>query len=318
MAAGNYAENVDVNKPLTILGAQAGQDANARFAAFTTTLASNGPKADASTESIVTAPSVDPEGDTGPPFDDLFRVTADNVTIDGFTIDGNNPALDQTNAVQIGGVNVDARRAVINVDDSNNFIPVNNLHVVNDVIQSLSARAGHQVVGDDTTPTHGDSIQGNVIRSFGELGVILFDGAYADVENNTINAPDDTDALQMQNFPNTGSSMTWSGNTITVGQDATGIVANLFYATGGVLNITGNTINAASGVTASDASGLTIGIYVISVQVSSTVELSGNTIGNLGGGGDLTRHRLLERGHDSWPERERRHYRQFASGDRTR
>jgi hypothetical protein len=44
VAAGTYAENVTINKALSLLGAQAGVNANTRFAAFTT--GPNGPKAD--------------------------------------------------------------------------------------------------------------------------------------------------------------------------------------------------------------------------------------------------------------------------------
>ena len=75
--------------------------------------------------------------------------------------------------------------------------------------------------------------------------------------------------------------MTWSGNNITVAQDDIGIIANLFYAPAGVLNINNNTINAATGVTA--ASDFTWGIYALSVQVGSTVSMSGNTVESAGG-----------------------------------
>jgi hypothetical protein len=68
------------------LGPQAGLDANTRFAAFASGV--DGPKANPASEAIVTAPFVDPTGSGGHPFDDLLRVTANDVTIDGFVLDG--------------------------------------------------------------------------------------------------------------------------------------------------------------------------------------------------------------------------------------
>ena len=79
--AGTYAENVDVNKPVTLLGAQAGQGTTARFTNFVSG------KANPGVESIITPPSVNTS--TG----DLVRIVSSNVTIDGFVVDGNNPTL---------------------------------------------------------------------------------------------------------------------------------------------------------------------------------------------------------------------------------
>jgi len=56
--AGTYAENVTINKSLILEGAQHGHDAATRFAAFTT--GGNGPKADTSIETVLTAPTVNP------------------------------------------------------------------------------------------------------------------------------------------------------------------------------------------------------------------------------------------------------------------
>jgi hypothetical protein len=124
-------------------------------------------------------------------------------------------------------------------------------------------------------------ISGNVLRNFAGAGVIVFGNAYADITNNTLDAPAGAIGLQLQNFFNAPGSMTWSGNQITVGQDGIGIHTNLFYAPGGVLNIAGNTVNAAAGVTG--ASDFTWGINVWSVQAGATVNVSDNTVGSSGG-----------------------------------
>ncbi len=277
VAPGTYAETLLINKQVTIEGAKAGQNANTRFSNFIS--GANGPKADPTQETVLTAPAVDPSGT------DLIRVTANNVTIDGLVIDGNNPSL-PTTAVVSDGVMVDARRGITNTD---NFVPVNNLVVQNDIIQNVSQRGVSLNNGTTGVPpsSSGNLISGNVIRNFGvdssviDAGIVLFNNAYADVKNNTI-----TDVLgqqillNMQNFSGTGS-MTWSGNVLTVNQDSVGITVNNFYANSGSVTISGNTVNASSAVLGSDDQ--TWGIYLASVQTDASVSLVGNTIGSSGG-----------------------------------
>jgi hypothetical protein len=280
VAADTYAENVTITKAITLLGNQAGQNANTRFAAFTTGV--NGPKADPTVETVLTAPTVNPSGGN-PGANDLIRVVANNITINGLVIDGNNPSL-AASPVQVGTINIDARRGIQNSDAKNNFFDINNLLIENNIIQNIAQR-GIELSNNATVST-GNLITGNVISNFGSgtanggLGIILFTNAYADITNNTIIDLLGETGVQLQNFYRNGA-MTWSGNDFTVGQDGIAIVANLFYAPSAVLNITNNTVNAAAGVTG--ASGFTMAVYVSSVQVGSTVNISGNTLGSTGG-----------------------------------
>jgi uncharacterized delta-60 repeat protein len=278
--AGTYAENVTINRSMTLLGAQTNADANTRVTAFT------GGKADGSVESIITAPTVDPGASAVAPFDDLISVTADNVTINGFTLDGNNAALDQTNATLVNGVAADARRGIDNIDASGNPITISGLTVENNIIQNVDDR-GISLFNNGVNPAVNDVIQGNVVRNFANNGIILFDDAYADVQNNTIDVPDNAIGLQLQNFFNTTGTMTWSGNNITVGDGAIGIHVNLFYGPDAVLNISGNQVNAAAD--AIGDTGLTWGINVWSVQTTATVSLTDNVIGSVNNGGEFDR-----------------------------
>jgi molybdopterin-binding protein len=125
VTAGVYIENVIVNKSVTLLGAKAGQDANARVAAFV------GGKADPAVESIIQPPVNNPTGGN-PGAMDLFRVLSSNVTLDGFVLDGNNASLGSSSIV-MDGVAAHARRGLTNIDSGDNFNPVNNLVVNNNI-----------------------------------------------------------------------------------------------------------------------------------------------------------------------------------------
>jgi hypothetical protein len=278
--AGTYPENVLVNKALTILGAKAGQNADTRFAAFVT--GPNGPKADPTVESILTAAVNDPFDDTTGV---MLAVLSDNVTIDGLVVDGNNPALGASARV-INGVNIHQDFGITNFNSDFSVVPnLNNLQAKNNIVQNINSEPISMF--NDGTVSSGLLFDGNVIRNFRSQGIILFNNAFADVTNNTVDVNgvrtgpgDPAIGMQVQNFSANGT-MTWSGNKIKVGQDNFGIHINLFSGPTAVLNISGNTVNAATGVTGTDD--FTWGINVWSVSNGATVQLTNNTVGSAGG-----------------------------------
>ncbi len=272
---GQYAENLVVNKELTFKGRQAGNDVNGRFGAFVSL------KADTTVESVVTTPVNDPLNNPN----DLVKVSSNNISFDGFTFDGNNPNLTGSSTVQDNlSLDMDARRGLTNIDAANGFNPVNNLVIKNNIVQNLAQRGIS--LANNGPLSSGILIDSNLIRNYGwdavngGQAIILFTNAYATITNNTIDVTDNNIGIHLQNFYSNGN-MNWSNNKVTVGQDAIGIHANLFYAPAAVLNIQNNTVNARTGVTG--ASDYTWGINVWSVQVGSTVNVSGNTVGNSGG-----------------------------------
>jgi len=272
---GNYPENVVVNKEVNIKGRWAGSPVAPRFGAFVSL------KADPDVESIITAPVSDPLNNPN----DLVKVLTNNITVDGFTLDGNNPALTGTSTVQDGlGLDIDGRRAFTNINVSGSVVDFNSLTIKNNIIQNVAQR-GVSLSSNGTSLT-GNLIDGNIVRNYGldpvngGQGIILFGNAYTDITNNTVDVNDDNIGLHLQNFYSNGT-MTWSNNNVTTGQDAIGIHANLFYAPAGVLNIQNNTVNARTGVTG--ASDYTWGINVWSVQAGATINVTNNSVGNSGG-----------------------------------
>lgn len=271
---GNYPENVVVNKEVSIKGRWAGANVSPRFAAFV------GLKADPDVESIITAPVSDPENNPN----DLVKVLANNITVDGFTLDGNNPALSGASTIQDNlGLDIDARRAFTNVNIANSIVDINNLVIKNNILQNLGQRGVS--LSSNGAVLSGNLIDSNIVRNYGwgsngGQGIILFGNAYTNVTNNIVDVTNDNIGLHLQNFYGNGT-MTWNNNNVTTGQDAIGIHANLFYAPTGVLNIQNNTVNARAGVTG--ASDYTWGINVWSIQNGATVNVTNNTVGSSGG-----------------------------------
>ena len=278
---GTYPEAVTVTSSMTIVGPQAGQDANTRFAAFTT--GANGPKADPAIEAIITAAATAPANAAN----DTFHIMADDVSIDGFVFDGNNPSLGQGGATVIGGINTDSRRAIQTEDAVGNAFAANNLTVQYNVIQNFAQRGVELLNGtaSNTAPaTTGNVITHNLIRNFGLDGIVMAYNAYADITFNTVVTNDyPTEAgIWVQDFLDTGTphTMNITDNDVTVGQDNFGgIWVNLAYL--GAVNINNNTVNAAAGVTAGDD--YTYGIYVTSLRPGTTAQVNGNIVGASGG-----------------------------------
>lgn len=281
VAAGIYPEVLVISKAVAVLGPQARQNVSGRFAAFTST--PDGPKADPAAEAIITAATTDPASAGN----DSIHIMADNVTLDGFVLDGNNPALNQADAIPVDGINTDSRRAIESENAAGAFMAVNSVTLKNNIIQNYAQRGIELVNPSDTSPaTSGSLIAGNLVRNFGFDGILLAYNAYSDVVSNTVSMPTGAEAgIWLQDFANNGASpktLDWSYNTVVVCQNAYGgIWANLFHAPAATLNIHDNTVNAATGVTG--ASDYTFGIYLSTLQGGTTAHLANNIVGATGG-----------------------------------
>jgi hypothetical protein len=270
--AGRYEEIVTINKSITVKGAQDGNATGTRFAAFSS--GPNGPKANPESESIFTTPTSDPSADAT----DIFRVLVDDISINGIVIDGNNENLPGASAIQVNGIDVDARRGITNLLNGTVY-PINNLTISNSILQNFGQR-GISLSGIASGIMTDNEISQNLVRNFKDQGIILFNNAYVDVLGNTIDAPGGSIGLHLQNF-NQSSTMDWNGNTVTIGENGIAVHANLFYGSTGVLNIESNTVNAEGSATG--ASGYTWGINIWSVSSGADINLINNNIGASGG-----------------------------------
>jgi parallel beta-helix repeat protein len=257
------SESLYIDKAVTILGRNAFVPATgSRFG-----------------ESVVRAPSNDPI------LSDIFTIDSDNVTISGLTIDGYNPDILSSSAVQGLGVDIDAYSG-ITTDGTGFGFDADNLLIENNILQNFAGTA-IAVYGTGGVATTGNVIQNNWIRSFGHddyaSGILLALDAYADIKDNLIDGTGSADignGIELLNTFQSGS-MTWSNNTITVDANAVGINVNLFYGnSGNSLIIDGNTIKAVSGLTSSDYAW---GINLNGVNGDASVEMNNNIIESTGG-----------------------------------
>lgn len=236
VAAGTYAENLVVNKSLAIIGPNAGTSGCSSRVA----------------EAVIVPGTADISSA------EIIHVAASGVTIDGFTIDGDNPLIN-SGFSSTNGADIDAAEGITNYEAG-----VNNLVVKNNIIQHLSY-FGVTLYGDGSgAPTSGSIITNNKIQNMGTYdnasgislwggGVLLYNNQYAAVTNNCmINT---RIGVQTGNFyqanPGAGTFQSISGNTMSVRRR--GIFHNLFYGAASAFTLSGNTISgvANAGETAS-------------------------------------------------------------------
>ncbi len=169
--AGTYAENVTINKGLDIRGANYG-------------VAGNGLRG---AESIV-VPGVSAAGG------EIFMVHTSNVSINGFTFDGDNTAL-TSGWIGTNGADINAAEAVTVYVSG-----VNNLSVSNNIIQNLgyfgvtlygaatsdanSSKTGH-LIADNLFRDLGHYNTGNGFDSWGG-GILLYNSHYTRVVDNVM------------------------------------------------------------------------------------------------------------------------------------
>jgi hypothetical protein len=277
VSAGTFTESVLVDKTVTLLGAQAGVDARGR----------------AASESTITSPVADETLA-------LVNITAPNVTIDGFTIDGDGPVaggvplldgVTESNAAR--GIVVDADNAQV----LNNRVMNTYRRGVQFWVNAASAPIGGlvnqnelSVIGADVaTPAN----SGDAILAFSDPTVtnnkvvtartgITFIQVYAPNVTPISISGNEIDAINGIALNETSSSLpaiTMSGNTVTTDDGGVGL---LLWSVGGALNASGNSFTGSGNGD--------IGVYgwTGTSTVPMNVTLSGGSITNYETGVHLT------------------------------
>jgi nitrous oxidase accessory protein NosD len=263
---GIYAENVIVNKSVTLVGANNTNPVPGRSGA----------------ESVV-EPGLTSNYDT----DSAFLVTANNVIIEGFTIQGSiaSPPSGQSAGFTLtSGTKVYAAAGISNSTNVNtggsapSTTNISGLTVRNNIIQDFTQLGVYGDTSDGTVST-GNVIADNVITDvpnngqggyIGE-GVLIYDNFYADVTGNKITNV--RTGIQTGNNYLPAGTFTPSISDNIVSATVKGVYYNLQYQSASPFTISGNKITQYDG---SVSPAYNVGLLVQSISVPSVIQ--GNNV----------------------------------------
>jgi hypothetical protein len=265
---GTYSENVVVNKSVTMIGANNTNPVPGR----------------SGVESVV-EPGLKSSFDTS----SVFLVQANNVTIEGFTIQGSiasPPAGQSTGFALTSGTTVYAAAGVSNSSNVStggsapSTTNVSGLTVRNNILKDFTQVGVYGDTSDGTVST-GNVIADNVISDvpnngqggyYGE-GVIIYDNFYADVTGNKLTAVR-TGIQTGNNYLSAGTFAPSISNNV-VSAYVKGVYYNLQYESASPFTVSGNTIKQADG-TVSPA--YNVGLLIQSIQSSVASVIQGNNV----------------------------------------
>jgi hypothetical protein len=218
---------------------------------------------------------------------EIIHVAASNVTISGFTIDGDNTSI-TSGFTSTNGADIDAAEGVTVYETG-----VNNLTVSNNIIQNLSYFGVTLYDYPAGVPSSGHSIANNKIQNLGTYdatsnvdywggGVLLYNNQYAAITNNCMTNV--RLGLQTGNFyqanPGAAPSQVISGNTIQARR--TGVFHNLHYSAASPMTFSGNTITALANANETRWDGIALSsLSVPSVSTNNTINGNGIVYTNL-------------------------------------
>ncbi|MRR52456.1 MAG: DUF1565 domain-containing protein, partial [Rhodocyclaceae bacterium] len=224
VAAGTYVEDLTIDKAMTLLGPNAEIDPN------------TGVRGD---EAILLPATSNPDPEV---CSIMAYISVSDVTVKGFTFNGDNPAL--TSGILINGADVDACEIIAGYEGVGNI-------VVEDNILKYSTYSGMDFYNyTNDAATSGNTIRYNRIEDIGEttynwgIGVLVYNNFYADVTDNVFNRV--RTGVQTGNYSraNPGTTGSISHNTINAWRG--GIFHNLWYSNASAITIADNTITAVS------------------------------------------------------------------------
>ena len=251
--AGTYAENIFVNKTLFIVGTNYGINPN--------TTARNA-------ETIIYPATSDPDPYSPGSLSVIYLdPAASGSSLNGFTIDGDNPNL--TSAVNINGANVDAIEAI------GSYTQIANVSVLNNIIKNTSyAGVDFDNYTSGGVPTSGNIVTQNNFTNimpaqFG-FAVLIYDNCYTNIINNKMTAV--RLGIQTGNFyqADPGNSHTIQLNNIE--SSRLGIWHNLAY------NAAENFIIDQNAITTYAGSSNNNGIEISSMQISVGASVTANSV----------------------------------------
>lgn len=235
---GTFVENVRVNKSVTLAGA--GQGVTTVYPAVSIP----NPCPGSSLCGSATAAS------------NIVLVEASDVTIHGFTLDGDNPAL--TSGIAVGGADLDARNGIIENYYAGTF---DNLEVFDVTVQNIYLRGMYAASGGTGFNLH-DNVIDNVRAEYASIAMFNYGGSGVMADNVVSNANDAIASNWSCGVQFLNNTVTNSGSGVhTDNAGGPGCAADLFE---------GNVV--------SDCTAGGYGVWVFYPETAPTIR--GNTITN--------------------------------------
>jgi len=237
--AGTYVENVVIDKPLSLKGAHAGTNP--------------GTSLDRGGETVVYTASNDITNAV------VFAINSTNISIDGFTIDGDNPSL--AGGLLLNGADVNAGFGLFNQQQL-----VDGLRLKNNIIRNFNRYAMLLQRQGQPTVTENNIISENHIDNIGNRGLGFFTNAYGDVTNNYMSRV--VNGIFFANATTFASQPIVLTNNI-IESNVTGIHLQSTFSPS--LAISGNTISTIGSIKGN-------GIYMGLVTVSNAIDIVSNQV----------------------------------------
>ncbi len=284
--AGTYTESVVINKAISLLGANNAADPT------------NG--GTRGTESII-QPGVSGASPYSGTHTFLITLLSSNVTVEGFTLTGQNTNLPNASGVQltetgspifaqaVEGIASFNPTGIGDISVTGNipsYAPPANINIQNNIIENLSYQGVDIGWGSNSTPTAGNTIGHNLIQNIGAYndegaGVRLYNNFYADVvHNQMLNV---RMGVENGNYSQANPGTTGSIANNEIQARRRGIFYNLFYGTSTAIPVQSNMITATADDPAIVAgASLWTGMYILTQQNTVTGTFTNNTINGSG------------------------------------
>ena len=219
--AGTYAENLYVDRPLSLLGPNATINPN------------TGTR---QAEAVIVPATSDPDSVS------LLYLDSDAVTVKGFTFDGNNPDPAVSSGILVGGVDVDACEAL------SAYGGIGSITVANNIVRNI-AYAGMDFYNyySGGAATSGNYIQDNKLENIGYIpdgygiGILVYNNFYAEISGNVMTAV--RKGIQTGNYSQANPGTTASIHHNNIASTRFGLFYNLHYSSASPFTIEANTFS---------------------------------------------------------------------------
>ena len=261
VAAGTYTEDLTISKAMDLLGPNAATDPN------------TGTR---TAEAIVHPATSNPDPAT---CSILLYLSTSDITIRGFTFDGDNPAINS--GVTVGTADVDACEILAGYEGMGNIV------VENNILRNSSYSGIDFYNYTNTAATSGNYIRHNLVENVGTatfgygIGILVYNNFYADITNNVLDNV--RVGIQTGNFHQANPGTTGSITHNEIHSWRLGIFHNLWYSNASNIPVTDNVIDVIENANATRWAGIAFTSFSVPATLGpntiSATDVTQQTVG---------------------------------------